>query len=56
MLERFEQEYEWSELQNKLVLDTSEATVDETLAGFLKRHEPFMSNVDNTRMARKQVG
>ena len=56
VLERFEQEYEWSKLQNKLVLDTSEATVDETLAEFLKRHEPFMSHVDKTRMARKQVG
>jgi len=52
VLERFEQEYQWSNLRNKFTLDTSDATVDETIAEFLAKNEPFISDVDKQRIAR----
>ena len=50
VLARFEEEFEASLIQRRIVLDTSTATVEQTLAEFLEAHEPFMSREDRQRM------
>ena len=52
---RFEEEYERSKIPNKLTLDTSAATVDETLAEFVRKMEPFLSDADKTRILVKKA-
>ena len=39
ILKRFEEEFEWSLIRNKIVLDTTAATVEETLAEFLAKFD-----------------
>ena len=50
VLGRFEEEFEASLIRRRIVLDTSMATVEQTLAEFLQAHEPFMSRQDRQRM------
>ena len=50
VLERFEDEYNQSVLRHKFVLDTSEATPEETLAQFQRQVGPFLSDGDRLRL------
>ncbi len=50
VLARFEEEFEASLIQRRIVLDTSTATVEESLAELLERYQPFMSRDDRLRM------
>ena len=52
VLARFEEEFEASLIRNKLVLDTSAATVAETLAEFVEQVTPMLSDADRERRAR----
>ena len=36
--------------RRRIVLDTSTATVEQTLTEFLERHEPFLGREDRLRM------
>ena len=49
VLERFEEEVEASLIQKRIVLDTSSCTVEETIAEFVEKYEPFFSNADLLR-------
>ena len=55
VLQRFEEEYEQSLLDRKFVLDTTTATVEETLAEFVARIDPFLSQSDRLRMMTHQA-
>ena len=48
VLERFEEEYDWSLIQNKFVIDTSDRTSEETIDEFLKRFEPYFTAADRS--------
>ena len=50
VLQRFEEEFEWSLIGNKMVLDTSTATVAETMAEFLAKFSPYLTENDKKRM------
>ena len=50
VLRRFEEEHERSSIKNKLTIDTSAATFEESLAEFLEKYEPFIPDADKTRM------
>ena len=50
VLRRHEEEYERSLIKNKFTIDTSTATVEESLAEFLEKYEPFITDADKTRM------
>ena len=50
VLERFEEEFEASLLKNKIVLDTTASTVDETLKEFVEKARPFLTESDRKRM------
>ena len=50
VLARFEEEFEASLIRRRIVLDTSTATVEQTLTEFLERHEPFLGREDRLRM------
>lgn len=54
VLNRFEEEFEASTIENKIVLDTTSATEDETLAEFVEKHEPFMTQGDKERIRKHQ--
>ena len=50
VLGEFEAEYERSAIRNKFTIDTSRATVEETLAQFVKEIEPHLSEADRVRI------
>ncbi len=50
VLRRFEEEFQGSALPNKLVLDTTDATVEESVAEFARRIGPFLTDRDRERM------
>ena len=50
VLERFEDEYNRSLIRNKFTLDTSTATVDETLAEFVRGLEPHLTEADRAKI------
>ena len=50
LLQRFEEEYGRSILSRKFILDTTTATVDETLAEFVENVKPHLSESDRLRM------
>ena len=54
ILRRFEEEYERSQIRNKFYLDTTEPTVEETLAEFLERVEPYFSQADRIRLVARR--
>ena len=54
VLERFAEEVEASLIQKRIVLDTSSATVEETMAEFVEKYEPLFSNADLLRRRQRQ--
>lgn len=50
VLDRFLEEFNASLLKNKIVLDTTKATVTTTLAEFVDKVEPFLTESDRQRM------
>ena len=50
VLRTFEYEYDESLIKNKLTLDTSATTVEETLAEFVERVEPYITDADRLRI------
>ena len=50
VLARFEEEFEASLIKNKLVLDTTSATLEETMAEFVAGITPFLSKADLERL------
>ena len=50
VVQRFEEEHERSLIKNKFTIDTNTATVEESLAGFLEKYEPFITDADKTRI------
>ena len=51
VLDRFQEEFDASLLKNKMVLDTTGATVEETLSEFVEKMEPFFADADRRRMS-----
>ena len=51
VLARFQEEYGRSKLANKLSIDTSNATVQESLAEFVGKMEEFFTDADRARIA-----
>ena len=49
VLDRFQQEYEASLIERKFTLDTTDATPQQTLAEFVDRIRPHLSEVDRRR-------
>ena len=54
VLQRFEEEYGQSLLEGKFMLDTTTATVEQTLAEFVARIDPLLSQSDRLRMMTHQ--
>jgi hypothetical protein len=53
---RFEEEFRASLFSRKFILDTSSATVNETMAEFAEAIQPHLSEVDRSRiLARKAL-
>lgn len=55
VLQRFQEEYEKFRIPNKLTLDTSTSTAEETLAEFVERVEPFLGESDRLKMELHQA-
>ena len=55
VLQRFGEEYQRSLLIRKFVLDTTSATVKETLAEFAARMDPHLTETDRLRMMTHQA-
>ena len=51
VLAHFEEEFEASLMKNKLVLDTTTATVEETMAEFIEAVMPLLTDADKARLA-----
>lgn len=51
VLDRFQEEFDASLLKNKMVLDTTDATVEETLVEFVEKMGPFFTDADRRRMS-----
>ena len=50
VLDRFREEFAASVIRNKMVLDTTSASPEETLAEFVDKMEPFLTGADRQRM------
>ena len=50
ILQKFEEAHQKSMLGNKLILDTSSATVDETVAEFAEQIQPYLTPSDRMRL------
>lgn len=55
VLGRFEEEFEASTMLNKITIDTSLATVEESLAEFVEKAVPFLNDRDRTAMLVKKA-
>ena len=55
ILAAFEEQYESSLIRNKFALDTSEATVEQTLGQFVEQVEPFLADTDRLRMLTRSL-
>ena len=49
VLQRFQEEYDKSRIPNKFTLDTSTATVEETVADYAEKIEPYLSESDRLK-------
>ena len=49
VLQRFDEEYAASLIPNRFTLDTTSATVEETMAEFEEKIEPYLSDADKAR-------
>ena len=56
VLERFREEFERSRLRHKIELDTSDATVEETMMDFVRKVAPHFTDHDRERMAAVAAG
>ena len=50
LLKRFEEEVQRSHIRQKIEIDTSDKTKDETLGELMEKMEPHLSNVDKQRL------
>ncbi len=50
VLEKFEDQYERSLIMSKFTVDTSTATVEESLSEFVSKYEPLLTDADRTRI------
>ena len=55
VLQRFEEEYEKSEIRNKLTIDTTTATVEESLDEFVRSIRKFLTETDRKRIAKRST-
>ena len=55
VLQRFEEEHQASLIRRKFILDTTTATVEETLAEFADQIEPYLTDTDRLRMLAHQA-
>ena len=55
VLERFEEEYESSLIPRKFVLDTTTASVEESLAEFKQQIKPFITSEDRLRLLPREI-
>ena len=55
VLQRFEEEYQGSLIRRTFVLDTTAATVEETLAEFVEQIELYLTDADRLRMLAHQA-
>ena len=53
-LQTFEEEFQRSSLRKRIVLDTSESTVDESVAEFVQKMEPNWTQRDQVRLIKHQ--
>ena len=53
VLQSFEEAFEASTIPQKITLDTSEATPEKTLAEFVDKVEPYLTERDRSRMAER---
>ena len=51
VLQRFQEEFDRSKLPNKLAIDTTEATVEESAAELVRKLQPFLTATDRERLA-----
>ena len=52
---RFEEEFERSAIANKLTVDTSTDTVEQSLASLLEQFDPFLNDADKLRIVVKKM-
>ena len=52
---RFEEEFERSAITNKLTVDTSADTVEQSLASLLEQYDPFLNDADKLRIVVKKM-
>lgn len=55
ILGRFEEEYRVSLIANKIMLDTSDSSIEKTVAEFVRKMEPYFSVADRLRMVSHRV-
>ena len=53
VLQSFEEAFEASTIPQKITLDTSESTPEKTLAEFIGKAEPYLTERDRSRMAER---
>ena len=54
VLARFEEEFAASLITRRIVLDTTVASVEETLSEFIEKYEPFHTAADRQRSGERQ--
>lgn len=55
VLRQFEEEFEASLIQKRIILDTTSATVQETLVEFVEKHKPYYTNADLLRIQKHRA-
>jgi hypothetical protein len=55
VLRQFEEAYQSSAIQHKLEIDTSNATVEDTVAEFITKFEPYLTDDDRERKRESQA-
>jgi hypothetical protein len=55
VLQRFEEEFQGTLIRRTFVLDTTTATVEETLAEFVEQIELYLTDADRLRMLAHQA-
>ena len=55
VLARFDEEFEKSLIPRKIEIDTTDATVEESLSEFVRQIKPFITNDDYTRIVGNQA-
>ena len=55
VIDEFDEEFRSSFIRNKLTIDTSESTVEESLQEFVSNIGPFLSDRDRLRIQANQI-